>query len=88
MNTNSLETRVGGKLVDISVLEFRLLTFLIENRDRVLDRETILRAVWKDELANARTVDTHIFLLRKELKGADYHVSTIYGAGYIFKKRS
>lgn len=88
MNTESLETRVGGKPVDISVLEFKLLKFLVENRDRVLDRDTILRAVWKDGLANSRTVDTHIFLLRKELMGADYHVSTIYGAGYVFKKRS
>ncbi|MBI2604525.1 MAG: response regulator transcription factor [Deltaproteobacteria bacterium] len=87
MHTDSLETRVAGKVVDVSVLEFKLLKFFVENRDRVLDREIILRAVWKDEPVNARTVDTHIFLLRKELKGADYHVSTIYGAGYIFKKR-
>lgn len=88
MNTENLEARVGGKPIDVSVLEFKLLKFLIENRDRVLDRDTILRAVWQDESANSRTVDTHIFLLRKELKGADYHVSTIYGAGYVFKKRS
>lgn len=87
IDTESLETRIAGKPVGASVLEFNLLKFFVENRDRVLDRETIMQAVWKGKTAHIRTIDTHIFLLRKEMKQSDYVISSIYVAGYIFKKR-
>lgn len=70
----------------LSVLEFDLLCYFVENREKVLSREMILKDVWGEANVSDRTVDTHIVSLRKRLKGFDHNITTIYGAGYVLKK--
>ncbi len=77
---------IDARPVTLSLLEFTLLKYLVENRDKVLSREKILQAVWKEEKVSDRTVDTHMVSLRKNLKGFDHVIDTVYGAGYILKK--
>ncbi len=79
------EVRIGDKPIPVSVLEFNLLKFLVENRDRVVSRPEILEKVWSGAKVSARTVDTHMACLRKKLEGFSYPLSTIYGAGYVIK---
>lgn len=86
LNLSKLEATVDTKVIDLSLLEFNLLKYLVENKDRVLSREKILQTVWKDAVVSDRTVDTHMVSLRKRLNGFDHTLSTVYGAGYILKK--
>lgn len=86
MNVNKLEALINDALIPLSVLEFNLLRYLVLNRDRVLSREKILEAVWRDTSVSDRTVDTHIVSLRKKLADFDHSLTTVYGAGYILKK--
>lgn len=85
LDTRSLEVRVAGRLVRLSVLEFNLLHFFLQNRSSVMSREKILASVWKGAVVSDRTVDTHIASLRKHLADFDHAICTIYGAGYVLK---
>ncbi len=60
--------------IDLSVKEFELLTYFVENQKMALSREKILNNVWDyDYFGDARTIDTHVKKLRSKLgeKGND-----------------
>jgi len=79
------EVLVGGKPVDLTATEFKLLTVLAERRGRVQSRETLLRDVWEyDSLIDTRTVDTHMRRLRDKLGEAARYLDTVRGVGYRF----
>lgn len=80
-----IEARIADRHAPLSVLEFDLLKYFVQNKEQVMSRERILEAVWRDSVVSDRTVDTHIALLRKKLKGFDHAIGTVYGAGYILK---
>ena len=85
LDVDKYETRISGRVVKLSTLEFNLLKFLVQNMERVVTREQILEAVWKHSVVNDRTVDTHLAYLRKKLEGFNHSLSAVYGAGYILK---
>ena len=79
----------GGKTVELSPTEFRLLRFLMERKGRVFSRDQILDAVWKGEaFVGPRTVDVHVRRLRAELDkaGVGKYVQTVRGVGYSFSE--
>lgn len=88
LDLKKLEASILGRAISLSVLEFNLLKCFVQNKDRVMSRERILEAVWRDSVVSDRTVDTHIVSLRKKLSLFDHVISTIYGAGYVLKKKS
>lgn len=70
----------------IKTLELYLLKFLMENEGVVLSRETILDHVWGDgSNVNDRTVDAHIYSLRKKDAQISNAIETVYGGGYRFR---
>ena len=77
---------IDGKRVELSPKEYDLFFYLLTNRNIALSREKLLSEVWGyDFFGDARTLDTHIKLLRKSLgRFADYIV-TIRGVGYRFE---
>lgn len=88
MDLDRFECRIKEELIVLSVLEFNLLRFFVENFNRVLSREKILRAVWREAVVTDRTVDTHMTSLRKKLQNSSLAFATLYGAGYILKTRA
>ncbi|MEW6303733.1 MAG: response regulator transcription factor [Verrucomicrobiota bacterium] len=76
---------VGGKRVDLTATEFKLLTVLAQRRGRVQSREKLLADVWQyDNLIDTRTVDTHMRRLREKLGRAAKYLDTVRGVGYRF----
>ncbi len=76
---------VDNKPVAMSPKEYDLLFYLVRNRGIALTREKLINEVWGyDYYGDARTLDTHIKLLRKSL--GPYHTSivTLRGVGYRF----
>ena len=75
--------RVGGGEVQLTLLEFRLLTYLISGEGRVRSREELLEKVWEasPEL-ETRTIDTHVKRLREKLGAAGDLIETVRGVGY------
>ncbi len=81
----SLSIHVGGQLRSLSVLEFKLLWFLMVSVGKVVSRPNILQNVWKGTVVSNRTIDAHIVGLRRALQGMQYKIETIYGAGYSLR---
>jgi two-component system phosphate regulon response regulator PhoB len=77
---------VGGKEVPLTLLEFRLLKFLVEGAGRVRTRESLLDQVWGySSEVETRTVDTHVKRLRDKLGAAGDAIETVRGVGYRFR---
>lgn len=71
--------------VELSALEFRLLTALYERRNRVQTRSALLDGVWGVTAdVTTRTVDTHVKRLREKLGVARVYIETVRGVGYRF----
>lgn len=76
---------VSDREVALTALELRLLTTLIDRKNRVQSRETLLSDVWGLHMhVETRTVDTHIKRLREKLAEAGEYVQTVRGVGYRF----
>jgi two-component system phosphate regulon response regulator PhoB len=76
---------VHGKEVELTALEFKLLTTLHDRRNRVQTRGALLSDVWGiDADITTRTVDTHVKRLREKLGEAGEYIETVRGVGYRF----
>ena len=77
---------IDGESIDLSVKEFELLNFFVENQRIALSREKILNYVWNyDYFGDARTIDTHVKKLRSKLGEKGNYIKTIWGMGYKFE---
>ena len=77
---------VDGQRVDLTVKEYDLLLYFVENQGMVLTREQILNAVWDYAYQGAdRTVDWQIKLLRNKLGICRDYIKTLRGVGYKFE---
>jgi len=79
------EVTIGGRRVCLTMIEFKLLTHLIQARGRVQSRDLLLQQVW--EYAGSmttRTVDAHIQRLRRKLGKASELIETVRTYGYRF----
>ena len=78
---------VNGERVDLANKEYELLLYLLKNRGNALTRQAIISKVWGYEYdSDDRTLDTHMKLLRKDLKEYGSCITTIRGVGYRFEK--
>ena len=78
---------MDGKRVEMSPKEYDLFFYLLRNRNVALTRERLISEVWGyDFFGDARTLDTHIKLLRKSLGKYSHYVVTLRGVGYRFEE--
>lgn len=79
------EVMADGKPVKLTVIEFKLLSTLIQRKGRVQSRDRLLQDVWEyDSMLDTRTVDTHMLRLRKKLGSSSRCLETVRGMGYRF----
>ena len=86
LNLERMEVLDGERPIELTSLEFKLLTALIQNSGVVLSRDRILDLVWgANVVITDRVIDTHIANLRKKLEpNGSKHISSIRGMGYRF----
>ena len=78
---------VDNKNVELSLREYELLKYLMENKNIALSRDKILNTVWKfDFYGDSRTIDSHIKKVRHKLGKKGKHIETIRGIGYKFNE--
>ena len=74
---------VKEEQVDLPPKQYTLLKYLMENKDRVLERELLLNRIWGyDYEGGERVVDNHIKKLRKALGSAGTQIKTVLKKGY------
>ena len=77
---------IDGERIEMSPKEYDLFFYLLNNRNIALSREKLLCEVWGyDFFGDARTLDTHIKLLRKSLGRYSHYIVTLRGVGYRFE---
>lgn len=83
---DSHKVTVDGEEISLSVKEFELLLYFMNNKGIALSREKILNHVWNyDYFGDARTIDTHVKKLRAKMGEKGNYIKTIWGMGYKFE---
>ena len=77
----------GGKLIELTPTEYKLLHYLLANARRVLTRDQILENVWDYTFAgNASVLETYISYLRQKVDAVDPPlIHTVRGVGYTLR---
>lgn len=77
---------VDGERADLTLKEYELLSYLIQNRNIAISRDKLLQDIWGyDFFGDDRTIDTHIKNLRGRLGRYRDKVTTVRGIGYKFE---
>lgn len=88
MNFKTFEATKGGRSLDLSPREFKMMKYFVEHRGEVVTRDQLLDHVWGYEgLPLTRTVDMHIAKLRQKIEDTPsdpHHVITVHRVGYKF----
>ncbi|WP_163579745.1 winged helix-turn-helix domain-containing protein [Gracilibacillus saliphilus] len=82
--TDNYSVTYAGEIVQLLRKEFALLQYLFNNANHAFTREELLNAVWPLEAPSDRTVDDHVYRLRKKLNTWNHFMSidTVKGYGY------
>ncbi|GEC87691.1 response regulator transcription factor [Brevibacillus brevis] len=77
-----MKVKKNGEMIELTLKEFELLVFLVQNKNIVLTREKIIEKIWGyDYVGETRTIDNHIQKLRKKLGWKD-EIKTVFKLGY------
>lgn len=81
------EVTVGKKVIEVTPLEFKLLSVFLERPGKVQTRDSLLNEVWAYESdVDTRTVDTHVKRLRAKMGKSGVLIETVRGIGYRLKE--
>ena len=85
--SDGLKSNIDDEPVDLTLMEYSLLSFLATHPSRAYSRETLLHRVWGFEYCGGtRTVDVHIRRVRSKVgPQVASHIVTVRGVGYLFK---
>jgi DNA-binding response OmpR family regulator len=80
------EARVEGRPIELTFSEYELLQCLMEQPNRLFNRQELLRAIWGDSAyRDPRGIDVHVHHLRDKIEDdptAPRRIVTVRGAGY------
>lgn len=90
LDADSLDARLDGVPLELTVVEFRLLEAMANEPRRIFTRDQLMDRIYTDQrIVSDRTIDSHITKLRKKIaascNGADI-IRSVYGAGYKFEE--
>ena len=87
INLATYQVYIDDKPVDLTLMEYSLLSFLATHPNRAYSREVLLHRVWGFEYCGGtRTVDVHIRRVRSKVgPQVASHIVTIRGVGYLFR---
>lgn len=88
IDSTKYEVKRNLKNIDLTLTEYKILKLLVENKDRVVPRETLLEEIGVEKTkTDSRSIDVHIRNIRKKLEeDADReYIETIRGIGYRMK---
>jgi len=80
------EVQIDGEKITLTLKEYELLKYLVENKNIAVSREQLLTNIWGyDFYGDDRTVDTHIKTLRSKIGKYKDNIQTLRGVGYKFE---
>ena len=88
LDTSTHKIVRGGENINLKVMEYKMLLYLLENKGRVITKDELLKDVWEDEFIGEGTLAVHARHLREKLEvdPKDPQIlKTIWGVGYIIE---
>ncbi len=87
VNLHAREVRVEEKSVKLTSLEFKLLAYLIQNKNRTVSKQELFEKIWEDKFTGDGTLNVHIRKIREAIErepGNPEYIITVWGDGYKF----
>lgn len=78
----------NGTEIKLKSMEYRLLAYLIHNKNRTISKEELFQMVWGDAITGDGTLNVHIRRLREKIEAdpnEPRYIKTIWGTGYVFE---
>ncbi len=88
VNFDSKQAFKDGAPVKLTALEFKLLSYLIKNKNRVISKQELFENVWEDKFTGDGTLNVHIRKIREAIErepGDPKYIITAWGDGYKFR---
>ncbi len=83
INEDKFQVFADGKKIDLTSVEFKILSILAKRKGWVFDRNKLMDQIWSGEkIITGRTIDVHIKHLREKLKSCGSLIKTVRGVGY------
>ena len=84
IDSDGRTVKVDGKQIDMSLREYELLKYLVDNEGIALSRDKILNNVWNyDYYGDSRTIDSHIKKIRHKIGKKGKYIETMRGVGSV-----
>lgn len=87
VNFAAKQVNVNGSTVKLTSLEFKLLVYLMENKDKVVSKQELFEKVWEDKFTGDGTLNVHIRRIREAIEpdpNKPKYILTVWGDGYKF----
>ena len=84
---NARQVLIEGNPVKLTSLEFKLLSYLIKNGNKVISKQELFEEVWEDKFTGDGTLNVHIRKIREAIErepGNPEYIITVWGDGYKF----
>jgi len=81
----------GGAKIDLTAIEYKLLSYLIKRPGQVVSKEEIFEKVWDDTFVEDNTLNVHIRRLREKIEAnpsEPEYIKTVRGLGYVFEDKA
>lgn len=88
LDTATYKLIKNGEGINLTVLEYKMLLYLIENRGRTITKDELLQNVWEDEFIAEGTLSVHARHLREKIEKDPKNpeiIKTVWGVGYIIE---
>lgn len=86
LDTSTYKLVKNGESITLKVMEYKMLSYLLENKGRVITKDELLKTVWEDEYIGEGTLAVHARHLREKLEDDPKEptiIKTVWGVGYI-----
>jgi len=79
---------VHGKKLELKAMEYKLLAYLVKNKNRVVPKDELFRKVWEESFVTDNTLNVHVRYLREKIETdpkEPKYIKTVWGTGYVFE---
>ncbi|MGE7022904.1 response regulator transcription factor [Solibacillus cecembensis] len=88
IDTQLHRIRVNGTDIQLKTMEFKLLHYLVKNKNRIITKDELFQNVWKDNFVGDGTLNVHIRHLREKIERNPkdpQFIKTVWGTGYVLE---
>ncbi|MGD6942552.1 response regulator transcription factor [Cytobacillus gottheilii] len=88
IDTKLHRVRVNGVAIGLKTMEYKLLSYLANNKNRIITKDELFQNVWGDAFVGDGTLNVHIRHLREKIEKnpkEPQYIKTVWGTGYVLE---